>query len=474
MMKDKKLPLASPAWQRAASMLQKQACLADQLATVFESKPKSGLYKDEDDGDFEYFAQHVRRSLSLSPRTVLRAALNKGLARLTTESPLQVQTLHELLDLSSSPREPHMHRLVQSLASVCPGQCYSKLQHALQHLERHLATDPQTICAKVQAKHGSANCADLEAIWHKVLQKHQERTRHLEERVSRLQKELALDMEYAKHTAVITLWEGIGAKRLWERFLEVDLLLCRSRNHQGAKFESQQELVFAMIVQRLMAAANEEGAALSLSTDEFAYVCNMHWWHGQVAVGEIDLVVLQQGKVVAVCEMKSTCYLLSQAFRQHEHKILQCRNDPWATRIGPSSASLFQVSDRLEFFVATCAAAVTPSDSDHLLGAEPTLSTAIADGIRDQGITMANQSTEIKSAPLVDVLLGVEEKVLDEVISYLMSFSSNEKVAPSQDTLDFGRLAKFVEDRFADSRNCSLSPAGCLRRFQQSILIVEV
>jgi hypothetical protein len=79
---------------------------------------------------------------------------------------------------------------------------------------------------------------------------------------------------------------------------------------------------------------------------------------------------------------------------------------------------LLQVSDQLEFLVATnCAAAITPNSSDPLfLGAEPALSTVIADGIREQGLTIANQSSEIKCAPLVDVLLGAKETSLDEII----------------------------------------------------------
>jgi hypothetical protein len=100
------------------------------------------------------------------------------------------------------------------------------------------------------------------------------------------------------------------------------------RNQQGAKFESQHKLVFAMIGQRLMEGSAERGDTSPWSTDAFTYARNMHWWQGQVAVGEIDLSVLHKGKVVEVCEMKSSCYPLSQAFRQHEHKIRRCRNDP--------------------------------------------------------------------------------------------------------------------------------------------------
>ena len=56
--------------------------------------------------------------------------------------------------------------------------------------------------------------------------------------------------------------------------------------------------------------------------DKYRYEQNAQWWCDGKSVGEIDLVVYHQDHgIVAICEMKSACFEIAIAARQHEPKL---------------------------------------------------------------------------------------------------------------------------------------------------------
>ncbi|CAB9518430.1 expressed unknown protein [Seminavis robusta] len=485
MTKTQTLPNDSPIWDQAAAMLQTQATLAEHMSTVFQSKPTSGLYKDEQPTlpNFGLFVRHVRKTLALSPRTVLRSALNQALERILQSHSAAILELSSLLEIIANPI--HMHPLAKAVSLASPGLCHARLVHARKELQQHQAINPEDTCAKVQAKLAKNKTPqEMETILQSVRQRHNQRALYLQERVQTLQIALATDKEYQKYCRIQQLWEITGCQKLWDRFLKVDRQQCQLRNHEGDSFESsQQELVFAMTVLCLLANDNIDLAA---NKEEFSFACNLHWWDGsnsnnKVPSGEIDLAVFHKEKVVAICEMKSSCFLLGQAFRQHEQKIAtMSKQSTLAMGIGKTPGCLFSISSACpRLFVATTA------PKHGLLGAEPVLSTAIGDGIRHQGLTIANETTKAASAPLVDFLLEEDDDdatmTTNAVIQYLWSVFSPKDAAEvncsskcgEEDCLDVAQLAEFVKGRLGDTLGGSLSPAGCLLKWKRNILILD-
>lgn len=142
----------------------------------------------------------------------------------------------------------------------------------------------------------------------------------LEEKLQRLQQELQCDPDYLRFLQVQELCRNSGIKTAWDTYLAIDLELCRNRGQRGAGLEQYgAELCFKMIVQDLI----EEQ---SFKEPDFSYQRNIYWWHGNVRVGEIDLVVLYRDTVVAICEMKASCFEIGVAIRQNEGKLSDSTN----------------------------------------------------------------------------------------------------------------------------------------------------
>eukprot|EP00957_Ditylum_brightwellii_P002231 171606-Ditylum_brightwellii.AAC.1 len=135
----------------------------------------------------------------------------------------------------------------------------------------------------------------------------------------------------------------------------------------------------------------------------YTYLQNAHWSDSENnQTGEIDLIIMCNGEVVAICEMKAGCFEIASAVAQHETKLKQAlasddsinKNKPriqirTAEKeiILPFASSGEAKDIPLPLFVLT----VLPKGT--ILGVEPALSHAICEGIRAQGLNVRDNST---------------------------------------------------------------------------------
>jgi hypothetical protein len=209
------------------------------------------------------------------------------------------------------------------------------------------------------------------------------------------------------------------------------------------------------------------------------------------SIGEIDLVVLYDNEAVAICEMKSSCFELAGAFRQHEPKL--CMGGTAAgdasistasVCIGPTSDCIYwqqQVgetpnsSSTLPIFVVT----LMPDTSNGtvLLGAEPALAYAICDGIRSQGCKIADASIlDDDDAESSSGVLWADPINLEAALAYLDSFPPSRSCDSSSlnngnDYLDYDELKRHVMQKM-NRDQLEISPAGCFQQNSDHILVL--
>ncbi|KAL7561641.1 hypothetical protein ACA910_018532 [Epithemia clementina (nom. ined.)] len=390
------------------------------------------------------------------------------------------------------------------------------------------------------------------------LNQEQRRIELLVQKVEQWQLQLQADVTFQRHQRARALWQESGAAQLWKNFSLVDLDLCRQRGKRGAKFEQDsRDLCFAMIVLQLVASQQLENNKMPLSC--FRYETNLHWWlrprprprgqsnnqqptvhdddpyvvvrstnrerqpqqeprGGRTPVGEIDLVVFCQERIVALCEMKRSAFEIANAFRQHEFKLDPKNQEeeyyiaaaafpsnhhhtkqtslPYSTSLyrrseGDTTATSTTRTNGLAWqripalFVATNLPSTTTQDDDddeEPIGCEPALSNAICNGFRAQHCFVADVS-EPYPALREHLWSGRLVEALEYVHKSVPRNNTTPPVSTCDDgtTLDFDQLKSFVEhslvgkdgDKDGHGRLAE-SPLACLRRRPEQILVLPL
>jgi len=238
-----------------------------------------------------------------------------------------------------------------------------------------------------------------------------------------------------------------------------------------------------MIVQQL-------GAATDDNKSDYWYQQGAHWWneHGQ-NVGELDLVVYHKKRgVVAISEMKSSCFEIAMAPRQHESKlkaVAASSNDKWA--IGKTFENAINVSGSdIPFFIATILPNNDETDGRTFVGVEPLIANAICSGIRHQHCQIVHPSNLLLCKPLADMLTYTKNLCVGDAVRYLETLQPPccGQELQYNDNLDLFELRCFVLNRMdgqreqtsdddGDDEHHSLnmeSPLACLKRFPNIII----
>lgn len=511
----------STVWQEATELLLRQEANKSTLKQLLQSKLLSGLYTNEKQGpdensQFTNFVRYVRSSLSRSPRTVLRQALNVAFRRIQAQ-PNQVddfKTLFELLEISDK-SNARMHQLAHVVQSLSSGKCHRRLLHCQKAMNTpsKYETDPlafrQQVTKGIQTKHldhdssFEASSDLVDTIVQTVIQKDEQRREDLSTEMEKLKQQLLTDPEYNRFCQVQDLWESSRCRTLWHRYLEIDKAICQSRGVRGSDFETNaSQLCFAAIVLQLLGTApgsiHSADQFLFSNVSEYSYETNVYWWkkkkiqQGSVTkTGEIDLAIYWRGQVVAICELKSSCFEIAIACRQHHGKIEETTggdmmmyigkdaNDLTAACLEPIS-SMLSPTPPMRCFIAT----QLPKDANSMLGVEPVLANAICHGLREQNCLIASKETETRFCePLVQLLLIDEEEDcwsgsvctrVESAVKYLLSIpSANDSVmCQEEEDYDAEKLCLFVHNVLG-KEELQLSPLGCLETYHESILVLE-
>lgn len=94
--------------------------------------------------------------------------------------------------------------------------------------------------------------------------------------------------------------------------------------------------------------------------------------------------MLYQAQLVAICEMKTSCFEIVEVVRQHEAKLaaVACSDGIWSVGQTPNLPLLPQPNSAAPgLYFATA----LPEKDEWMVGIKPLLSHAICEGIRAQG-----------------------------------------------------------------------------------------
>jgi hypothetical protein len=194
--------------------------------------------------------------------------------------------------------------------------------------------------------------------------------------------------------------------------------------------------------------------------------------------------------------MKTPCFEISTAMQQHESKIsaataeLNGKGSPnWS--IGQAYEMSHAVTNRQdengevvapELFVCT----ILPKDTEWMVGAEPRLVNAVCEGIRSQGLNIANETSVELCRPLAKSLLENAKPTPDwvnEAFVYLRDrtplrskdndFSLNSEDIGSDPSIDYELLRSFVLEKLTDARLAmDESPLAFLNRCSNQMVVL--
>ena len=188
----------------------------------------------------------------------------------------------------------------------------------------------------------------------------------------------------------------------------------------------------------------------------------------------MDLALICHGEIVAICEMKTSCFEIAVAIRQHETKLTALSKSPDSWTIGRSAGHSFSVSAApLLFYFAT----ILPRETEQMLGAGPRLAQAVCEGIRAQGLCISNDSTSELARPLMLHLRhpGSVDEALDYLQNIVISKAGNDgrKIENGLE-VDYEMLRLFVKRRMQGKELFEKSPAACMERHIQNMFVIEV
>lgn len=472
--------------KQARELLFRQDELRASIQTVFAQQeqvaPPSGLYSDEkieeEDEQFIKFIEYVQKHLALSPRTLLRQAMNTAADEMLPHTlQEELRTLLKLHVPVSTTTPIDTHSLARAIDQITPGQRYLTLQTLLQESasEQQDANSLRKNIEHSLRKHTvQFDQQMLDAAVQRALRKGETRRQKVSEKIVRLQQELETDAEYGVFQRAQHLYSKSGAKALWDNFVTIDRAICQNRGKRGLAFEKHgSSYCFALIVAEFL---QQQQQPQPYDCSDFSLQRNIFWWLDGEQVGEIDLAVLCRGKVIAICEMKTSCFEISVAVRQHEAKL-----DAFAAidsrytmgSLVDQPIPIFQGGIPPLLYFAT----LLPSSSDNngwMMGVEPLMTRAICDGIRAQGLGLSDATTVELSLPLIPRLLNQPVQI-DEAMVYVQSIQvsvNTNRVPKEKSPLNHGQLCAFVKSRMV-SHGLSESPQSCLNRYHSRLLVVD-
>eukprot|EP00900_Chrysochromulina_parva_P022182 jgi/Chrpa1/4598/Chrysochromulina_OHIO_Genome00004780-RA len=447
-------------WRQARSRLAQQPELRQRVERLLSAFPRSGLYDDEAEESsqevFPAFCEHVRKSLSDSPRTKLLRKLNERLLALHDALPA-AQQLHAELGfrrgaeistlaaaLNDQPRGDVYHAWTVAVAacqkSVAPLADAASCQRAFnglrsKHAAKGLAPPTEEELASVLQR--SAEAAAAASVTART-------------REATLREQLADDAAWQRHQRLHRLWDESGAAALWEQYTALDTTEGRERQSRGSGFERDRAgLCFAMLVELLKSPSRPAGG--------FWYRRGALWVESRgKLLGEIDMVVLHgEGPSAVVCallELKSGCFEVAAALAQHEAKLAAAQRGVLATPpTGPFIAEAAEWNaprlrmapphEPVPVFVGT----LLPPHP-YVIGAEPALTRAVCDALYGRPSEQRQQRAHAHA----------EARRAD---------------APAPPRPSMREIEQTV--RACMGERLRLSPLGCVRTRAERILVVE-
>ena len=457
------LPKDSPVFVHAHELLAQQEAWHQQL--LKRQSPSSTA-----DDFFTALVVHVRRLLSRSPRTILRQAMTLASRNIV---PSQLLTL---LQLDESVHD--LPCIAQAVHNVSPGKTFRRVQQLRQRLrdqdqpQQYNSNNSLDLIYKIkqgiERKHGKA--VEMVELQQKLRTKEKENLIRLQKELKRHEKTLINDEEYRRHQQVQNIWHNCGAAQLWENVERLDRAISTRRNARGLDFEQHySDLVFAMIATQLARRSEEPSKPW-----EFSYETNLHWLRNGTVVGEIDIVVYDKDKqVVAICEMKTSCYELSVGLQQHDAKLSEaaaCAISGIRWAIGKTASESVDVTGRC---IALYLTTLVPSKEEgtEYTGAEPALVHAICQGIRKQGKQIVHES----NLDICQALVGMLEDANfhpKEALDYLTRLPPQSDIPHVGHDLNYDNLQKDVEDLMQWTHWKYKSPLNFLKTFPPGQVLI--
>lgn len=431
----------------------------------------TGLYPGEDPNDFSGFAQRTRQLLARSPRTILRQALENALVNDSATLQNQMTELKQLLGLES---DASLHDIGRKMDSLTKGKMYLRVQATREQLQRQQSLRSKEALRLLiysgltRKREKPPTQEEIDCVIEQAVAKKNKRIHRYQTCVHELEKQLLQDAEHRRFCKSNRIWEECGVKKIWENYKRIDLAISRKRNARGTRFEERCcATIFAIIVSQLEKGRRVNGSNFC----NYWYDQSVSLWHKNQDVGEIDLVVYHKERgVVAVCEMKSACFDIAIAARQHETKLKVIAGDSsgdWT--IGKTAEESLSVSAKaLALFLAT----LLPGKKEKgiVLGAEPLLTHAVCQGIRSQGTLIVDSSNLPLCRPIISMLRD-DNPCLDDALAYLESVPPNIDDSCTLNTVDYDQLRDYVLEN-SSSELFVESPLQCLERFPSDNFIV--
>jgi hypothetical protein len=332
-----------------------------ELYKILTSFPQTGLYGEIDLNIFRQFIMHIFSIFEGSPRNQMIHKINKKVSEMSKDP--EVHTFYK--DLKCSPK-PHMFDLANAFYRLSPGKRYQKIidceircnilldqlrPEFLEEIKQKIYLNPKNrliLNEKLDFKI-KVQMAVLEGRKrHKLNTKIDEMTLHWAK--------LQGCSVFKKWMNIQTQWDKYGFEDIINKFTLLEHSISHQRRKNGDAFELEHQTF----------AVKEVSKRLGHQLEDLKIYTNVNWVKNRRHIGEVDIVLVKNKRVICLIEMKAHSFHITKAFEQHKTKI----TDPSCSLVinDQFKWSLIPGDEPPALFVVTC-----KSPRDYMFGCDPNI-----------------------------------------------------------------------------------------------------
>jgi len=338
---------------------------------------KNGLYTSDGNIDqlnflnFQTFCSKLQKRLNDSPR-------NKLLLRLTNKSNKiyddnnDVKKMYSYFNLK---RETYFLCLINRYNLLNTGKIYKRYL-VYNEKSTYLPLSKTEVSNAIQNKKRKFDKIDHnydDFDWHNFIDEinniKKSRTLEFQDKATKLKEILKTDKNYLNYQKIKKVWELYGFNTMAEEFNKLDYSNGENKRLRGEKFESMYGNVSFNFIKNYIIKNTS-----MIEKNKFSFYYNCYWYNINNPVGEIDIVILYNNKVVAIGELKSNCFDIVNGYNQHKRKI----DAKYKIRINNCD---YNINDDVIIFLITLI-----QEYEYIVGTDSKLIKIIGDHLTDNGL----------------------------------------------------------------------------------------
>lgn len=286
----------------------------EELLARYSSLPRTGLYDislppAEQCAIFLNYAKYLKEQMYNAPRNTEIRRLNEIVKQICERSPIATTRLFELLEIDNLTRDFDiiMSAFKRASDEKNAGDKYKKYMIYYKKSLANPYTDDliNTIKNNLQKKYDQSK-ADKKL--QEILLIHKNYQAECLASADKYKILMETDPQYLKWNEIQTLWISLDFNNLLKMFYDVTMMIKHRKHYNGVMLET-------ICIDKILSVISER---THIETKDLTVLRNVKFQSSKLLLGEIDIVVLHENKIIACIESKSGIYDIPHAIEQIE------------------------------------------------------------------------------------------------------------------------------------------------------------